>query len=45
MSLSVNDQHPVLLAQSPHPHLRIRINNGTDVIYDSIFLSALVMKL
>jgi hypothetical protein len=43
--MSVDDQHPVLLTQSPHPHLRIRINNGTDVIYDFLFLSALVMTL
>jgi hypothetical protein len=37
-----DDELPILLAASPH--LRVRMNNRTDVLHDVFHLSALVMQ-
>ena len=38
----LNDKLPILLA--PSLHLRVQMNNRTDVIYDVFHLSVLVMQ-
>ena len=39
---SLDDEIPVVL--SPSPHLLVRTNNGSDVIYDILLLSTLIME-